>query len=259
MPFLDLEQSVSDGEPVHVLTLSSPYIGIVVCNATIPGNVSYTPCPFTFSRIRPAAGKDVTTMQVSMPLNHPATQAIVGQFHDDVAVGIARYHQPDAIDQKTIWTGRLDQWTVQKQQLQITAVSLYDRMRQQHATLRTSRTCQWDLYGTECGKVPAEQAYTVDSIAASRVNLTTTLEAGLSTHITPGGRARFGFQTRPIINRPAEFTVTLTHPFNDMVASDTIYILPGCDKSTLTCISYYDNFDRYGGFPYKPAKALFEV
>jgi hypothetical protein len=53
-------------------------------------------------------------------------------------------------------------------------------------------------------------------------------------------------------------SVELLYPV-DIAVSTNVVLTVGCDHSTSTCASRFNNLDNYGGFPFIPSKNPFST
>lgn len=176
------------------------------------------------------------------------------------AAGIA----PSAL---TTFTGRVRNPRFTGPVITVEVRHLLEDLAQPVPTKLLQPTCNYKLYGTPCGIARADFEFTgayvsddgneitVDTIART-VGSVPTLSDGYFAR----GRAWFGsgdaYQSRRIYQSltpgAGELTLTLDRPFDPMPAG-TLYFEPGCDGRKDTCLAKFDNYPRFGGYPYVPA------
>lgn len=126
------------------------------------------------------------------------------------------------------------------------------------------------LYQAACGHVFGDAMCGFDrsTMAATATALSGSTQAQLATSLAPSpstlfdqgtatglGGANAG--TTRTVKQLAGGTVYLLKPFLFSVApGDTFRLLPGCDHTTATCQTVFNNLARYGGFPYIPPPEL---
>jgi hypothetical protein len=121
-----------------------------------------------------------------------------------------------------------------------------------------SRKCSHVLYSAACGASPLSGTETVREISGRFV----------TTHHIPsavygalaGGWLETATGRRFMITREDEDVgVELLTVPTDLQVGDTVTLVAGCDHSTSTCESRFDNLDNYGGFPAIPSKNPFST
>lgn len=120
-----------------------------------------------------------------------------------------------------------------------------------------SRQCSHVLYSSACGASPITGSAFVLDVYGRNVEL----DGGVPGSVS-GGLAGGWLQTpdgaRHMIISDDGSSVELLYPV--VIESGTEVLLTvGCDHSTATCQSRFDNLDNYGGFPAIPAKNPFST
>ena len=126
------------------------------------------------------------------------------------------------------------------------------------------------LYQAACTHVFGDAMCTFNraAMAASAAALAGSTQAQLVTALSPTPATLFdqgtvigvtgaNAGTTRTVKQLAAGTVTLLKPFlYPVAAGDTFELLPGCDHTTATCQTVFNNLAHYGGFPYIPPPEL---
>jgi hypothetical protein len=120
-----------------------------------------------------------------------------------------------------------------------------------------SRKCSHVLYSSACGAAQISASSSVASTDARNVEL----EGGVPPSVS-GGLAGGWLQTpqgaRHMIVTDFGSGVELLYPVAIESGSEVLLTV-GCDHSTTTCASRFNNLDNYGGFPAIPSKNPFST
>jgi uncharacterized phage protein (TIGR02218 family) len=134
------------------------------------------------------------------------------------------------------------------------------------------RTCNWCLFESACGLLPADwqwnaKVVSYDAATSTLVvnTLTTTNPAGtgVAAHWFAAGylivTAAVGGaqQVRMIGDSTApsagSMSLVLATPLKtEPTAGDVVNLFPGCDGQRATCIDKFDNYTHFGGMPFMP-------
>jgi uncharacterized phage protein (TIGR02218 family) len=114
------------------------------------------------------------------------------------------------------------------------------------------RTCVWDVYGAQCGVDPADFAHatTISSVSGQVITVGSVPAATMVNGMIrlPSGRMLFV---------PAQSTTALTiwDPIPaEAIATASVTLYPGCDKTLTTCEGTFANGKHFGGFPNLPIR-----
>jgi uncharacterized phage protein (TIGR02218 family) len=132
------------------------------------------------------------------------------------------------------------------------------------------RTCNWCLFETACGLLPADwqwNAVVVSYDAATATLVVNTIASGNAATLVAhwfaagfliitaatGGKQQVrmvGDNTAPAAG---SMTLALATPLTTApTAGDVVTLFPGCDGQASTCINKFDNYGRIGGMPFMP-------
>ena len=128
--------------------------------------------------------------------------------------------------------------------------------------------CNWVLFEPNCGLAVADWTWNAVVVSYSATantlvvnTITSSNGATLAAHffsagyltVTTGGVA----STRMIGDNTAlaggQITIYLAQPLvTAPVAGDTVKLFPGCDGQRTTCLNTFNNYAKFGGFPFMP-------
>lgn len=119
------------------------------------------------------------------------------------------------------------------------------------------RPCRHAVYHGKCGLSLAafQTAGTVTDISADGLTLIVTAASAQADTYYRAGIIEYDGAKEMIISH-AGSTLTLAAPLPGLLAAFTddgsasVSIAPGCDLTTATCLSRFDNLDNFGGFPW---------
>jgi hypothetical protein len=120
-----------------------------------------------------------------------------------------------------------------------------------------SRSCSHVLYSAACGAAPI----TASAIVSNSTGRTVDLDGGVPGSVS-GGLAGGWLQTpegaRHMIVSEMGSGVELLYPATIEPGTEVL-LTAGCDHSTATCASRFNNLANYGGFPFIPSKNPFST
>lgn len=108
------------------------------------------------------------------------------------------------------------------------------------------KTCNWELYGSQCGEPKTFTDKEIASISADNrtFEFTTFLPAPSDAFLWGG----FGVEETLIIEKIDNKTVRLAKPITNYSVGDTVSMFRSCDKTLTTCTNVFNNQARFGGF-----------
>jgi len=171
-----------------------------------------------------------------------------------------------------IFTGTVEEPDFAGPIITVTLKHLLQSLTQLVPTKMIQRACNWVrgsrgafLFGAPCGVLAANFTFTADFVSADGNELeldTIARLIGSVPTLSDGyfarGRIWFGsgdaYQSRAIYDSLADgggLTLTLSHPF-DPQPTGSVNFTPGCDGRKDTCFAKFNNYARFGGYPYLP-------
>lgn len=188
------------------------------------------------------------------PPSEPITITI-RQYH-----AFLGYQQPDK-QTIVVWKGRVTNVSWQRDELVLTAESVFSSLLRIGAVRKFSRQCTHALYGNGCRVNKLN--YSLEVLATSVVGTVLSVNHGQNNGWFAGGYVKYkneetgAYEYRQIIESTAT-TVTLGAVPIGIIPNKTIVTLfAGCDHSHTTCINKFNNIENYGGQPFIPIQNPF--
>ncbi len=161
---------------------------------------------------------------------------------------------------ETLFVGKVNRPRYEGPSVECEAVHQLMDLNQMMPTMLIQPTCNYRLYSNPCGILESANTYT-GSTASSGTSIV--ISSGTFPDLPAGyfafGRIWFGsgatYQSRTIFNSTAAVggvvTLTIQGVFAPAIVG-TVNLSPGCDGSADTCKNRFNNFNRFGGFPFVP-------
>ena len=157
----------------------------------------------------------------------------------------------------TRWMGRVLGVEIADDQARIRCESAQVSLKRIGLRRLYSRKCSHVLYSSACGASPITDSAFVAEVYGRSVELDGGVPGGVS-----GGLAGGWLQTpdgaRHMIIGDYGSGVELLYPAA-LEPGTEVLLTVGCDHSTATCQTRFDNLDNYGGFPAIPSKNPFST
>jgi uncharacterized phage protein (TIGR02218 family) len=228
---------------------------------TYNGNV-YTPTAIKRGGTRQSL--DLTVSKVSLTMNY--ADAIVAEYLGQSPLDLTFLEIKRVFrDQPTkeglaVFIGVFGKTSFQGLQCKINCVGIERLLRQKVPRLRYQANCQLSLYGTRCGVNPATYGVSgnVVSVAADGFTFVLTEAASYANGYFNLGYVSKSATPAQMVTNHVGNTIYLRQPLIGLVATDSVTVYPGCDKSMSTCKNKFNNLgnnllDRHLGYPYIPA------
>ena len=140
--------------------------------------------------------------------------------------------------------------------------SLLSTLNRNGLRLSWGRGCPHALYDRACGVDPEDFATSVQVTSMTGVSITASAIGTLGDGYLAGGYLAFpslyGTTERRAIEGHTGSTIQMLGTTDGIAVGDWITVYPGCDRTTATCQSKFDNLPNYGGFPHLPTKSPFD-
>lgn len=265
MVYATRELSVHSGEPVELYRFSLSGINTFICSGQVQesylGNI-YTP---GLIKRRPVGlNTDATApdLEVSLPIDH----SLVVQYRifvpsEPMSLTIYRRHVGDGdVDTVTVWVGRVRSVKWGATQATLICEPLQSWLKRTGLRVMYQSMCNHMLYDNGCKVSKAGFVTPITISTVSGVTITSTA-GGFSSQAdgfwVNGYITHNASDRRMIISHTAD-TVTILNPFEDLVASDAVTVVAGCDRTRTDCINKFANLENYLGFPFVPSKNPFD-
>lgn len=120
-----------------------------------------------------------------------------------------------------------------------------------------SRKCSHVLYSAACGASPITASAVIESCTGIHVGLTDEVPASVRGTLA-GGWVQMPDGTRHMIMLELTVAFVLLYPV-DIEPGTVVQLTAGCDHTTTTCQTRFNNLDNFGGFPAIPKKNPFST
>lgn len=253
MTYTALETATETGAPTILLKFTR---GAVVTRLTTNAvDVTVLSATWTATQVKPS--KFSLTNDVikdALELEFPNTNTFAAQFltdgHDDeTSVIIYRTHLTDGdAEAPIVWQGVVTSGFLTEKKITLTCESLTRRLSRANLMATYQHNCRHAVYSAGCGLVRGDFDYTgtVDSIDGLVVTLTA--GHGIADGALTGGEIERGGYRRFIVKHSGD-DLTLIRPLYGLVATNSVTLYEGCDRTMATCITKA-NVENYGGFPW---------
>lgn len=199
--------------------------------------------------------------KITMP-SSPFTDMFIGTPPSSaIYVNVRRVHHDDN-DAPIVWAGTLK--SVKRNNaisFEIICRTITSSLNRLGLRLNFSRNCPHSLYDLNC--MVNKAAYALNATVMSVTGNSFIHNGpvpGIANYYS-GGFIEFtvnGLVERRPIESQVGSTITLLTTTDDMVTGMTVTMYPGCDRTTSTCNSKFNNLSNYGGFPNLPTKSPFD-
>lgn len=267
MTFTSRETSLHDGQPVRLYLFE---LGgnqrWAYCSAdravTLQG-FTYQALAIQDDGIRMTGQASADTLRITAPRDLAPAQLFLGAPpSDEVFVTIRDYHwgEPDAeASAVVVWIGSITgvRWP-QGDRSEVICDSLSSSMRRPGLRLTYQRNCPHSVYDAECG---ANRE--LHKVAAT---ITAMDGAGITHNAAGAGAFSAGFvewqangrTERRGVDREAGQVLQLLGGTSGLAVGMSVSLFEGCDQTSQTCQSRFNNADNYGGFRHMPGKSPFD-
>lgn len=227
------------------------------------GGRHYEQCPLERSALALGAEAAKSALEVKLPPDHALVrhllQATLTGEATAVRLAVARR---DAWGDYwwlsgTRWMGRVLGVEVADDAARIRCESAQVSLKRIGLRRLYSRACSHVLYSAACGAKPIAAWATVVQVLGRSVEFDGGVPAAVAGTLA-GGWLETDAGARHMIVSESTVGVELLYPVAIEVGT-VVKLTAGCDHSTSTCQSRFDNLDNYGGFPFIPTKNPFST
>ena len=175
------------------------------------------------------------------------------------------YHNDNDSEFIALWKGRVASNQERRNLITLTCESIFTSLKRPGLRGRYSKTCRHSLYNRGCNIDPDQPSPLgfydediVSDVSADGLTLTINAASLKANGYYRGGMLRAPDGVHRFIKAHDGDQITVSKPHVGFVASDGVFLYPGCDRSTNICLNRFDNLDNFGGFPYVPSKNPFD-
>lgn len=270
MTYQSREISVQDAAPVEVYEFARNDVVWRYTSAEQDFAVDSDEYYTTANIRRSAIESNMEQARNALKLTVPRTFPIALLFRDSpptdvISVTVRRFHrgeQEDIENIAVIWIGRVLGVTFNGPTAELGCEPVSFSLKRQGLRRLYQKPCPHVLYDQSTCKVVKESfAHNTSMIV---INGVTVQVASLAALPYAGGFIQYededGNFERRFIRSFSGTTLTINYPFYGIEGSDgtLVTVFPGCDHTTSTCDTVYDNILNYGGFPFFTTKNPFD-
>lgn len=202
-----------------------------------------------------------------MTITVPKTIDLVGLFagtppSEAIYVYLRRKHRGDT-EAPIIWVGTVTNVKIKTATTaEIVCRMLTASFDRNGLRLSFSRGCPHALYDGGCKVSKASYATAIQVEALTGATITSVGLNAFATGYLAGGFFEWTTMPGVIERRPIEGqsgnVLNVLGTTDGLEVGDWITVYPGCDRTTLTCATKFNNLLNYGGFPHMPGKSPFD-
>jgi len=227
------------------------------------GGQRYERCPLERSALALGAEAAKSALELKLPPDHALVRHLlqVTLTGEATAVRLRVARRADWGDYwwlfGTRWMGRVLGVEVADDAARIRCESAQVSLKRIGLRRLYSRACSHVLYSAACGATPITASATVMQVLGRSVAFEGGVPAAVAGMLA-GGWLQTPAGARHMIVWENLYDVELLYPV-PLATGTSVILTAGCDHSTATCHSRFDNLANYGGFPFIPSKNPFST
>jgi uncharacterized phage protein (TIGR02218 family) len=200
-------------------------------------------------------------IEVAFAVDNPMAKSFL-QFLPDAIVILTVFVKSD-IGTFVGWKGRLAAVKPEKSVIKLIFESVFTSLKRSGLRQSYQRGCRHMLYSTNGCKID-KALYVNAQTAMTSSGYTVVLSASPGADGSyAGGVLEYNGGMRGIINQVGNIINDTWSNLNKAIidsagAGVAVNLYPGCDRSTTTCKTKFNNFENYGGFPHIPTRNPFD-
>lgn len=202
-------------------------------------------------------------MSVTLPKNTPLVDLFKGTPPSEGVWLTVRRQNRGETDAPVVWVGWISNVKlVSASSADVLCRMLTSTLDRNGLRLSWSRGCPHALYDTGC---KVDKALYANDIEVEVLTGTTIASSDLdpvADNYLAGGFIEWeivgGVMERRPIESNADGVLKLLGTTDGIEVGDVLTVYPGCDRTTSTCESKFNNLLNYGGFPHMPGKSPFD-
>ena len=195
-----------------------------------------------------------TTCNVAGPVDGALKSHMASVPIEPVVITIRRALYSDLTDYVRIFTGYVMAIAVENNVITAECETLSDILGVRLPRFTYQSWCNNRLFDGRCGldDTAYATAGTITAFGATNAIVQAAEWASYADDWFQGGKIKYGTDWRWIIAHTGA-NITLNAAFGpEVVVGSSVTAYPGCDGNPATCISKFNNFDNFVGFPYIP-------
>ena len=271
MTYLVSDQSVKGGAPFFLyefVTSTGTYRYTDAVEDIIWNSVTWEAFPIKHSEVKQTSEISKNTLTVKIPLTGDFSELFLGWSPDlSVSFALRRGHYGSA-EVLVYWKGRISSHGLKEKVLELKCESVFTSLKRPGIRARYQSTCRHALYSDACGLNKADYA-TAGTISDTTGLVLTIPEASALADgwFTGGALALPDGSYRLIVSHVGDqitlvskvrylstdsFAYSTGQTWSSYLASFSVILYPGCDRTLATCESKFSNNLNNGGFKWIP-------
>jgi len=258
MTYAATEQSVDGSQPVELFLFEGTYSTYRMTSHqedVTSGSQLFIAKAITRNKLNVGTEDNSdNSLEITLPFDDDLVREYAYQSTPPKLVfTLKRAHLFDLNDTVTMWVGNVTNFAVEDNVAKCRVPSLFSYILQGSVpSPRYQSPCNHVLYDSRCGVVATSHQETVTvSEVTGRILSVDTLALGTN-EASAGFIFNASGEARMVISNSG-LDIVLNYPFSGVAVDDVLTIRKGCDHSRATCLSKFNNVDRFGGFPLIPA------
>lgn len=255
------DTSVQDGSPIHLFQFLLD--GMYYRYTNRPEGITAMGYSWEYSNLDMGEVEvDEDINRNDIPLKLPRDNQLAEIFFTDIqdsvcGVTIFRGYEDALSDFITYWKGRVASFNIMKNTVDLKCESIFTSMKRPGLGEKMSKNCPHVLYGRGCNLDATDSA--TDALYIEDI-VSDISSDGLTLTIASAGLQADGYYRGGMVQAPdgvfryirdhvgEQVTLSIIH--DGFVSSDYVRLFPGCDRTTTTCSTVFNNLDNHGGAPY---------
>ncbi len=215
---------------------------------------TYSTTPIKRGKVTYDAQLRATKIQISVDrLSEAVIKYLVKHPVETTWVTITKTFADFLTEGVVIFKGEIGSVTFSGQSAKLDCTGYEIFLSQKIPRFRFQIMCNHFLFDPKCGldKDDHKVDTTVASVETDERTLVVNSIGGHADNFFTFGWLEKGADKRMIISHTGT-SIVLQHRLADIIATDSVTIYGGCDRTIQICAAKYDNVVQYGGFPYIP-------
>lgn len=266
MTYENRESSIADGMPFECYLFETPLGTFRYTSLTERVQLDgewYEVCEGitrTEADINPVVDS-LQTMDFIIPRDDPlATGFNERNLPEYCTTRVYRAHYGDDLSTefKVEWRGEATGYSYEPGAFIIATQSiLQSKVQGSQCTVYTQFSCNHRVYDERCGIVQADHTFQATVTELSGIEITIDDQLYTNPELTLGKMINNRTGEERTIFQALSGLIIVTYPFVDIVIGDTVSMVKGCNNLMSTCITRFDNVERFLGFRYIPTDNIF--
>jgi uncharacterized phage protein (TIGR02218 family) len=259
MSYVARENSVNSGQPIELYRFVAGMQRWTYTSAQNPvdhDGDTYKPITIRRAAIEQTNDLNRTGLDVTVPRDADiAAQFIATPPDGVVSLTLFRRHAGDT-ETIVLWKGRILTVKLAGSESVLRCEPVASALRRTGLRARYQLLCRHALYSSSCKAL--REIYQIEGRVHDVSGTAVQVDAAAS---MPDGYFVAGYLQSPTGARMSTAhrgkALTLVAPMTSLAEGESVRLYAGCDHSTATCLTRFNNIENFGGFPFIPTKNPF--